>query len=515
MEKSMQTKRWLIAIAIAALPMSAVRAQDSRPTLQAASAALGADTIDSLRIAGRGSDFAFGQAYDGDSAWPRFNLTRYILAIDYKTPSLQEERTRTQAQNPPLGGANQPIEEQRQTSLLSGNYAWNSNGEGGAAPAGPERDFRPALESRQTQIWLTPQGFLKEAIACNATVATGTVRGKSRTTISFTAPNGVKLEGVLNDQNLVDQITTWLESPVLGDTKLEAIFEDYRDFNRVKFPVHIIQREGGYPVLDLTVTDVKSNAVSPFVVPDKIKSFQAPATESIAPVKLSDGVWSFPSNSYQAPKSFAVEFKDYIAVVEAPDTEARSIAVIDSIKKTIPNKPIKYLINTHTHFDHSGGVRTYVAEGATILTYWQNIPYFEQVWSNPWTIHPDRLAKSGKKPQFEGVVGSRVLTDGARELDIYHYAGNFHNPGMLAIYLPKERILIEADSFNPPPDPANSPTAIPNLVQFYGVVQQLGLDVEQIVPIHGRPVTLDDARKDIEAYGAGQLWQPLAPQQAK
>src|ERR1700761_9540334 len=121
-------KRWLIATLIAALEISAVHAQDSRTTLQAASSALGADGVDSLRVAGRGSDYAFGQAYDGDSAWPRFNLTRYILAIDYKTASLQKERTRTQAQNPPLGGANQPIEEQRQTSLLSGNYAWNTNG---------------------------------------------------------------------------------------------------------------------------------------------------------------------------------------------------------------------------------------------------------------------------------------------------------------------------------------------------------------------------------------------------
>jgi glyoxylase-like metal-dependent hydrolase (beta-lactamase superfamily II) len=499
-------KHWLIAVSIAALGASIAYAQDSQTTLQTASAALGADRIDSLRIAGRGSDFLFGQAYDGDSPWPRFNLTRYLLAIDYKTPSLQEERTRTQAQNPPLGGGNQPIEEQRQTSLLSGNYVWNTYGEGGAAPAGPERDFRPALESRQTQIWLTPQGFIKEAIACNATVATETIRGNSRTTISFTAPNGVKLEGTLNEQNLIDQITTWLESPVLGDTKLEAIFQDYRDFGGLKFPARIIQREGGYAVLDLMVTDVKPNAVNPIVVPDKIKSFQAPMAEAITPIKLSEGVWSFPSNSYQAPKSFAVEFKDYIAIVEAPDSEARSIAVIEAVKKTVPGRPIKYIINTHTHFDHSGGLRTYVAEGATVLTYWQNIPYYEQVWSNPWTIHPDRLAQSGKMAQFEGVIGGRILTDGDRELDIYHYSGNFHNPGMLAVYLPKERILIEADSFNPPPDPANPPTAIPNLVQFFGVVQQLGLDIEQIVPIHGRPVTLSDARNAIEEYQGAQLW---------
>jgi glyoxylase-like metal-dependent hydrolase (beta-lactamase superfamily II) len=501
------SRGWLIVVAVAALWPGAGYAQDSKAALESAATALGAGDLHSIRISGRGSDYAFGPAYDGDSAWPRFNLTRYVLAIDFTTPSLREERTRTQAQSPPLGGANQPIGEQRQIAVLSGAYAWNSDEQGGATPAGAERDFRPAVISRQTQIWFTPQGFIKEALARNAAVTTQTVLGKTKTVISFTASNNVKLEGTLNDQGLVEEVTTWLASPVLGDTKLEVAFEDYKDFGGVKFPSRIIEKEGGYPVLDVTVTDVKPNTVDPIEVPAKIKSFKAADSETVTPQKLSDGVWSFPSNSYQAPKSFAVEFRDYIVVIEAPDSEARSIAVIDAVKKTIPGKPIKYIINTHTHFDHSGGLRTYVAEGATVITWWQNIPYFEQVWANPHTIDPDRLAKSGKKPVFEGVVGSRLLTDGSRELDIYHYAGNFHNPGMLMVYLPKERILFEADSFNPPNDPTNSPTAIPNLVQFYAAVQQLGLSVDQIVPIHGKPVTLDDARKAIEAYAGGQLWR--------
>src|ERR1700733_6703938 len=161
-----QVKRGLlIAFAISGLWPGGVRAQDSRATVEATEAALGAKGLNSIRVSGRGFDYAFGQAYDGDSAWPRFNLTRYSLAIDYTTPSLREERTRTQAQNPPLGGANQPIGEQRQIAVLSGADAWNSDEQGSATPAGPERDFRPAVISRQTQIWFTPQGFIKEALA--------------------------------------------------------------------------------------------------------------------------------------------------------------------------------------------------------------------------------------------------------------------------------------------------------------------------------------------------------------
>jgi glyoxylase-like metal-dependent hydrolase (beta-lactamase superfamily II) len=499
-------KGLLIAFVVSGLWSGADRAQDSKATLEVAEAALGAKGLNSIRISGRGSDYMFGQAYDGDSAWPRFNLTRYSLSIDLSNNSLRDERTRTQAQSPPLGGANQPIGEQRQTSVFSGAYAWNVGGQGAATPAGLERDQRTAVRSRQTQIWLTPQGFIRAALAANATVKTEAVRGNQKTVISFITPNDEKLVGTLDEQGLVERIETWFDTPVLGDTKLEAVFKDYKDFGSVKFPTRIIQQEGGYPILDVTIADVKANAAVPIDVPDNIKQFKPSSSEPIKPEKLSDGVWSIPTNSYQVPKTFAVEFRDHIVAIEAPDSEERSIASIEAIKKAIPNKPITYIINTHTHFDHSGGLRTYAAEGATILTYWQNIAYYEQVWANSRTIHPDRLAKSGRKPVFEGLIGTRVLKDDSRELDIYHYAGNFHNPGMLMVYLPKEAILIEADSFNPPNNPEDPPTAIPNLVQFYSVVEALGLNVEQIVPIHGRPVTMDDARKAIESFKNEQLW---------
>jgi glyoxylase-like metal-dependent hydrolase (beta-lactamase superfamily II) len=163
------------------------------------------------------------------------------------------------------------------------------------------------------------------------------------------------------------------------------------------------------------------------------------------------------------------------------------------------------LINTHSHFDHIGGMRTFAAEGATIITHHANIPYFQALWANPRTIAPDRLSRSGRTPVFEGVVGNRMLSDGSRRLMIHHYPGNMHNPGMLMIYLPKEKILIEADSFSPPAVPLTAPpNALVNLQHFYDSVQRLQLDVQQVVPIHGRVTTLDEAREILERFGKNQ-----------
>ena len=487
---------------LAALATVPVRSQDAAGPIAAAAAALGAGSVRSIQFSGWGSDYIFGQAYDGSSPWPRFTVPSITIGIDYTTNTLRDDRRRAQAENPPLGGGFQPLTgELRQIWALSGGYAWDIAGQT-VAPAAVERDMRSAVVGRTTQIWLTPHGFIKAAMAANATARAETVRGAKKTAISFTTPSKVKLEGLLNDQNLVERIETWVDNPVLGDMMIEAVFSEYKDFGGVKFPTRILQREGGYPVLDLTITEVKPNAAAAIEVPANIRQARPPAPAVLEPEKLSDGVWIVPGGA----KSIAVEFRDHIVVVDAPETEARSIAVIDAVKKIIPGKPIRYVVNTHTHFDHAGGLRTYAAEGASIITQRDNVPYYEQVWANPRTINPDRLAKSGRKPVFEGLVGSRTLSDGSRTLVVYHYAGNMHNAGMLMVFLPKERILIEADSFNPSNNPNEPPPAISNLAHFYDAVERLRLDVEQIVPTHGRLVTLDEARKAIVTYHNAQKW---------
>ena len=173
--------------------------------------------------------------------------------------------------------------------------------------------------------------------------------------------------------------------------------------------------------------------------------------------------------------------KDYLVVVEAPHGEQRSLAVIAEVKKLVPNKPIKYLINTHHHFDHAAGIRTYAAEGVTIVTHEINRPYFERAAANSWTLAPDRLAKSKKKPVFQTMGDNMVLTDGTRSLELYQIIGNPHHDGIIMAYLRKEKLLIEADVFTPGPPGAEPPKVPdPQSVNLEANVRRLNLDVDRI-----------------------------------
>ena len=488
-------KTCAIVLALAVILSVTGRAQDGGTSIDAAATALGVTDLSTLEFSGFGYDYVFGQAYNGSSAWPRFSLPAFTMTIDFVTPAFRDDKRRAQLEDPPLGGGFQPLSgEMHQIWVASGPYAWDVVG-GNPGPPRRRDDRRPVAEGRLEQISLTPQGFIKLAMANNAATRVETIRGATRTIVSFTTPGG-RYEGTLNDENLVERVERWFGHTVLGDTTIEAEFSDYRDFGDVMFPTHILQRQGGYPLLDVTVTDVRPNAAVNIEVPASIRN-AGPEPAVGTPEQLAEGVWMIPAYA----KSIAIEFSDHIVVVEAPETEAQSIAVMAAVGQVIPGKPIRYVINTHSHFDHAGGLRTYAAEGAAIITHRDNVPYYQQMWAGPRTLNPDRLAMSGRTAVFEGVLGNRLMTDGSRSLVIYHYAGNRHNPGMLMVYLPQEKILIEADSFSPPAVSLTAPpNGLANLAHFYESVQRLRLDVEQVVPIHGPVSTLGTAREMLERF---------------
>jgi glyoxylase-like metal-dependent hydrolase (beta-lactamase superfamily II) len=458
------------------IPLS-IAAQDAKTALQAASKAMG--DVKSIQYSATGHLYALGQAYSPTSAWPQNNITSYTRTIDYGSRASREELTQVEPTPPRLGGAAPFAGEQKQTNLVSGQYAWNQAGSA-VQPA------VAAAEERKIQIWLTPHGFLKAAMENNATAK----KGAGGTIVSFTIAK-FKVNGTIDNQNMVIRTETWIANPVLGDMPVETTYSDYKDFNGVKFPTSIVQKQGGYPVFDLAVTSVQPNAKLDLPVPEGARTTALPPVK-VTSQKMGDGIWMLAGGTHN---SVLVEYPTYLVMIEAPLDEARSIAVITEAKKMVPNKPIKYLINTHHHFDHSGGMRTYVSEGSTIITHEMNKTYYERVWKVPHTIEPDRLAQNPKEPTFITIKSKYTLADGGRSLEIYPLEGDTHNAGLMMVYMPKEKILVEADDFSWPAGTRAGPRYHQNNVNLYRNIQRLKLDVKTIAPIHGEPVPPSELQK--------------------
>ncbi len=462
------------AVALITLLLTGVRAQDAKSIITAASAAMGVSTLRTVEYSGSGFDFVLGQAYSPASPWPRFINKTYKRVIDFQVPASRVDRIRMQGENPPRGGGQQPVrgeQPQVQTVIVGANTPW----------------------VQQLELWMTPHGFLTAAATRNPTLTTQRRNGKAYSVVTFIGQNKAPVSGYINDQNLVERVETKIDNAYLGDMTFDAVYSDYKDFGGVKFPMHIVQNQGGYPILDITVTDVKPNAAVTIQPQPAPGGAPAPAAQTAGTPseKLADGVYLI-SGGYA---SLAIDFKDYIVVIEGPQSEERATAVINEAKRLIPNKPIKYVVNTHHHIDHSSGLRTFVAEGATVVTHQNNRAWFEKIFTLPHTLNPDRLEMSKRKASFETMTDKKVLTDGNHVVELHLLKGNGHNESLVVVYLPKEKILLEADAYNPPAQ-ANAPVPLPvspytaNLIE---TMARLKMDVETIIPVHlpadGRKVT--------------------------
>lgn len=444
-------------------------AQDAKSVLQSATKAMG--DVKSIQYSGSGQVGILGQEFTPGGAWPINEIKAYTRTVDYGSKSAKEEMTLVEPTPIRKGGGAPFAGEQKQVNLVSGQYAWNQPG-ANAQPA------VAAAEERQLQIWLTPHGFVKAAMESSATAK----KGNGGTVVSFTEGK-FKINGTIDSQGMVTRTESWIDNPVLGDMPVETNYSGYKDFNGVKFPTTIMQKEGGWPVLELTVSDVRANPDLALNVPDNVKAAKIPPV-NVTNQKIADGVWFLAGGTHN---SVLVEFPNYAVMLESPLNDARAAGVLAEAKKLIPEKPIKYLFNTHAHFDHLGGVRYFVAEGATIITQEANKSFYEQAWKAPHTLEPDHLAQSPKKATFVTFKDKYVLSDVGREIDFYRIPGDIHNSVMSMAYLPKEKILVEADDFTPPPPnaPPASPRSHAGTVLLYQDLQQMKLDVATIAPLHG------------------------------
>ena len=499
---------------------------DPDPILSAASAAIGTDNLRCVTIAGTAYSGKVGQqrlnGYEVD--WPRgAPLTGYIRTMNWDTGTLTESFDREPGQNPAawrwgLGwrGGESLQAHRRQRFVVNGNHAWHTDGPGEPSAARAEDADRWQLD-----LWLNPHGFLKAARRPGANPRAtwrwelgemgrdgATTQPEKVTIVSITMLGKYRVDATINQDNLLQRIHTWVPDPVLGDMNYEHEFSNnaYADLgNGIRFPTTWHHHAGwddnyqaqsvnaGHNAFGGTIDDIRPNVCEAEVdVPDAVRQASRPVTvESEA---LADGVWLLGGSSHN---SVVVEFSDYVAVVEAPVDEARSLAVIDETVRLVPDKPIRFLVNTHQHHDHIGGLRTFMHVGATIVTHWKNYAFYTRDVLNyaPRTLAPDMVSlwpptELAEGYQYETVRENYWLNDGTRSMHMSYVHPLQHVEGMLVAYLPRERMLIQADLFDSPPAGAPTPaTSTPDQRSLLRHVERLGLEVDTLVPIHGAPVS--------------------------
>ena len=490
----MLKKPALFAICLVYASGSAL-AQDARTVIANAQKALG--DVTSITYSGSAKDVSFQQcganAADMNCRGlhdPMRPINNYVRVVDLAAPATRH------------------------------TGATNNIGAGGSTTVSPGTFFQQVTPQQAdvSQPWagsldfyLTPWGFLKGAAENNATASRRRVDGKNYTVLSWSpavkAPSGRNyvINGYVNDQNLVERVETWLGENIMGDMHILATYSGWKDFGGAMAPSKIVQTRGGWPFFEVNVTAARANpsdlaSLAPAPAPPAGRAGGAPAAPAapaaaaggaraggppaqpaltVTSEKLGDGLYRLTTGpgSYD---SLIVEFPDYIMMLEAGQSEARGLAYIAEAKKLIPNKPIRYVMNTHAHSDHTGGLPALVAEGATIITHRNNEEFLEKALNTPRTLLNDTLARNPKKAKVEAVSDKKVYSDGGRRVEFYHVAPVPHSNGLMVAYIPKEKILFQGDfALGAPGQPAND-----HLKALVPVLERLKIDFDRYINVH-------------------------------
>jgi hypothetical protein len=278
------------------------------------------------------------------------------------------------------------------------------------------------------------------------------------------------------------------EDNIWGDSNYDLVFSDWKDVNGVKIAYTQSYRLNAMEVQHVTFKEITANApVDPkaFAVPDAVQEAAKRPAPAAVPYQWvlrriflgrftdSDAIY-FPSGgSFKlvelAPNvqmvqggganNLIVNLKDGLAVFDAPTDEGQSRWVIDAAKAKYPGKPIKYLVLTHHHMDHTGGMRAFAAEGATVIVPAPDKAYFEQVINAPHTIEPDAQQKTKKPAAVQEVKDTFSIKDDAVEINLYNIP-NPHVEGFLLAHVVKDNILWVTDLISPRGPIARNPATV-------------------------------------------------------
>lgn len=418
-----------------------------------------------LTMEGTGTQYNLGQDMRPGQAEQTFTVSSLKREVDLTAPRLRMSQTRT-----PNFAYFQGPQAQTQVAGVDGEVAYNVGANGT-----PTRASAAVAADRRVDRLHNPVLLVKLALAEGAQLSPVRTEGAERALDITTDAGPITLVvGADNRPTRAQSPGTHIN---LGDVTLTTTFADYADAGGLQLPTRITTA-----VDDFTTGtyQVKASvaAAGALEAPAEVRNAAAPAAPApnVSVDEVAPGVWFLAGQSHH---SAVVAFKDRVVMIEAPQSEARSLAAIAKAKELRPGTPLTHLVMSHHHFDHSTGLRAAIAEGLTIVTQAGNEAFVKEMAARPFTRQPDALAKAPKPVTVEAFADTTTITDGARQLVLYHVAGNPHSDTMLMAYLPRERLLIEVDAFSP------GGTYHPYAANLLEHVQKRKLRVDRIIPLHG------------------------------
>jgi glyoxylase-like metal-dependent hydrolase (beta-lactamase superfamily II) len=359
-----------------------------------------------------------------------------------------------------------------------------------------------ALAGAKTALRRDPAALLLTAAGRAETLrdlGEATFENRKHRVITFADSDGTQIALYLDAQTRrVSKLETLADNAVLGDIVAEVVFSDYKAVSGIQLPHRVVNRTAGEVTQDLQYSEIKANtspADSMFDPPaGAVAGKPIPGAGTVVATKLSDGVFLVEGSTHN---SLAIVLADSILLIEAPLGEDRSQAVIAKLAEVVPGKPVKSVVATHYHYDHSGGLRAFIAAGATIYTTAGNRDFVTKMAATPHVIKPDALARKPGAAKVEVITGKKQLGDAAHPVELYDIGPGPHVDEMLVAYLPKEKILFVADVFGipaygpiPPGTPANR--------DFSDKIKKLGIDVQTLAPAHGKVGSMKDVQKALD-----------------
>lgn len=440
----------------------------------AAEALGGRDRILAVRtlvIEGEGTNGNLGQDMTPEARSQSFTVAGYRRAVDVAGRRARTEQTRT-----PNFAYFQGQAPQKQVQGLDGDVGYNVAPNGNAT-----RVSNAVANDRSVDLHHHPLMIVRAALDPAAKLSNPRTTDNQRV-VEIAGVNGLTFTLAIDAAtSLPTRVVSMVDNANLGDVAIETAFADYQDVGGLKLPSRLTTTTDTVTTVDLRVTkqavDAETGGLAAPAAAASAAPITGPPPANVAVQDVAPGVWFLAGQSHH---SVLVEFSDHLMLIEAPQNETRTLAVIAKAREIQPKKPLTHVVNTHHHFDHSGGIRAGISEGLTVIAHKSSAAFLKDAAGRSHTIAPDALAKNPKPVTIETVDDELVIKDAAMTVVLYHIAGSEHGDGLLMAYFPRERILVEADVYSP------GGAVAPYAANLLDNIKKRNLRVDRIVPIHGQ-----------------------------